>query len=127
MHILISNSGKVPIYEQISEQIKAAILDGILCPGDPLPGMRTLAKDLKISVITTKRAYLELENEGYITTAVGRGCFVSEIDRETLRENVLRKMREKIGEAVSLAASCRIPSEELKGMIDEEYGRQNDG
>ena len=91
MDIIISNSSEVPIYEQIKTQIKEMIIDGRLKAGDALPGMRTLAKDLKVSVITTKRAYNELEKEAYIVTTPGKGSFVANMNRELLKEEQLLK------------------------------------
>ena len=122
MEILLSTSGGKPIYEQITDQIKAAILDGEINPGNPLPGMRTLAKDLGISVITTKRAYFELENEGFITTVVGKGCFVSELDSAAVRESGIRKIDAKLDEIVMLARTNKVSLEELGQMLSEKYG-----
>ena len=90
MNIIISNSSGKPIYEQITAQIKGMIMNGALKPGDPLPSMRLLAKELRISVITTKRAYEELERDGFISTIVGKGSFVREADREFVREEKLK-------------------------------------
>ncbi len=118
----MSTSGGKPIYEQITDQIKAAILDGEINPGDPLPGMRTLAKDLGISVITTKRAYFELENEGFITTVVGKGCFVSELDPAAVRECGIRKIDAKLDEIIMLARTNKVSLEELGQMLSEKYG-----
>ena len=90
MNIIISNSSGKPIYEQITAQIKAMIMNGTLSPGDLLPSMRLLAKELRISVITTKRAYEDLERDGFITTIVGKGSFVKEADREFVKEEQLK-------------------------------------
>ena len=90
MDIIISNSSGRPIYEQITSQIKGLIMNGTLKPGDPLPSMRLLAKELRISVITTKRAYEDLERDGFITTIVGKGSFVQEADQEFVREERLK-------------------------------------
>ena len=90
MDIMISNSSGKPIYEQITSQIKNLIMTGELKAGDPLPSMRLLAKELRISVITTKRAYEDLERDGFITTMVGRGSFVSESNTEIMKEEQLR-------------------------------------
>ena len=92
MELIIRNNSGQPIYDQISGQIKAQILSGALSPGDALPSIRGLAKDLKISVITTKRAYEELEREGFLTTVPGKGCFVAPRDLELVREDCLRRV-----------------------------------
>ena len=91
MELIIRNNSGQPIYDQISGQIKAQILSGALSPGDALPSIRGLAKDLKISVITTKRAYEELEREGFLTTVPGKGCFVAPQNPELVREDTLRR------------------------------------
>ena len=103
MEIIISNSGGKPIYEQITDQLKGQIMSGELQAGDALPSMRLLAKELRISVITTKRAYEELEREGFLTTVPGKGCFVAAQDRELLREARLRKVEEHLSAAVDEA------------------------
>ena len=117
MHILITNNG-VPIYEQIYNQIKGAILSGELRPDDALPSIRALAKDLRISVITTKRAYDELEKEGYIYTVAGKGCFVAEKNTELIREENLRQIEQHLRAACELAASCGLDHSELAGLLD---------
>ena len=86
MNIIISNSGEIPIYGQIARQIKYAVIAGELQPGEALPSLRFLAKELRVSVISTKRAYEELEREGYITSVPGKGSFVAKLNRELLRE-----------------------------------------
>jgi len=121
MNIILSNTSNRPIYEQITEQVKNAIIKGDLKANDPLPSMRTLAQDLKISVITTKRAYNDLENEGFITTVVGKGCFVSNIDKDILREGNLIEIEGLIQKAISLAKISNITSKELKEIIDIYY------
>ena len=118
MEIVISNSCGRPIYEQIVEQVKSQIIQGKLSPGDPLPSMRALAQDLKISVITTKRAYGELEAEGFIETVAGKGCYVSATDPGVLREGNLRLAEEHIQKAIDLARSAGISREELHELID---------
>lgn len=117
MEIIINNSNNKPIYEQITSQIKALILSGELNEGDSLPSMRLLAKDLRISVITTKRAYEELEKDGFITTATGRGSFVAEKNLELVRENNLRQIEELLGEAIDIAKKTDIKKEELTDLI----------
>lgn len=118
MEIILSNSTAKPIYEQITDQIKHMILDGTLKGGDALPSMRTLAQDLRISVITTKRAYNDLEAEGYITTVAGKGCFVSSIDPELLRENNVRKMERHMQDAIDIAKRCGIGLGELTEILE---------
>lgn len=118
MEIIISNSSGKPIYEQITEQIKAQIIDGRLKSGDPLPSMRVLAQNLKISVITTKRAYNDLESEGFIETVAGKGCYVSNKDPQILHEGNLRMAEKHIQEAIAVAKRSGIGKDELKDMID---------
>ncbi len=117
MNIIISNSGDTPIYEQISSQIKEKIMTGRLKPGDALPSMRLLAKELRISVITTKRAYEELERDGFIVTMTGRGSFVSENNAEKVRNEYLKRIKGYIEEAVRLSSICGISEEDLSKMI----------
>lgn len=116
MELIIRNNSGQPIYDQISGQIKAQILSGALSPGDALPSIRGLAKDLKISVITTKRAYDELESEGFIYTLPGKGCFVAERSTELLREENLKKIEEHMQEVRRLASACRLTENELDEM-----------
>lgn len=113
MHIIISNQSGKPIYEQITEQIKALIISGELGEGDALPSMRLLAKELRISVITTKRAYEELEREGFVTSIPGKGSFVASKNTEFLKEEQLRKVEEHLQEAVKAAQLCGMEKEEL--------------
>jgi GntR family transcriptional regulator len=113
MEIIIKNSSGQPIYEQIYTQIKNLILSGGLKEGDLLPSIRGLAKDLRISVITTKRAYDELEREGYVNTVGGKGCFVAGMDKELIQEENLKKIESHIQEIHKLAAVCGITKEEL--------------
>ena len=105
MQIMISNSSKEPIYEQISKQIQAKILSGELPEGTPLPSIRQLAKDLKISVITTKRAYEELEKLGFIYLIVGKGSFVAEQNLDVIREKKLRVIEEQLSAVISMFIS----------------------
>lgn len=116
MDILISNSCGSPIYQQIYDQIKAAILSGELREGDMLPSIRALAKDLRISVITTKRAYEELERGGYIYTTAGKGCFVSQKSSGMVYEEHLKKIEEHMGEIARLAGSSGITEGQLIEM-----------
>lgn len=117
MDIKISNAGGVPIYEQIVTQIKAKIIAGELREGDALPSMRLLAKELRISVITTKRAYEELEREGFIVSMTGKGSFVAGKDLEFVREEHLRQIEELMGRIVELAAASDLGCEELVEML----------
>lgn len=116
MDILISNSCGRPIYQQIYDQIKAAILSGELREEDMLPSIRALAKDLRISVITTKRAYEELEQGGYIYTAAGKGCFVSQKSSGMVYEEHLKKIEEHMSEIARLAGSSGITEGQLIEM-----------
>ncbi|MBO2533589.1 transcriptional regulator, GntR family [Planifilum fulgidum] len=117
MKIVLSNTSKEPIYEQIQRQIKESILRGELKEGDPLPSIRQLARDLRISVITTKRAYDELEKEGLITSVVGKGSFVAGQNRAFLRESRLKWIEERLAEIVSESKALDISLEELKEML----------
>jgi GntR family transcriptional regulator len=116
--IIISNSSGKPIYEQITIQIKNMIMSGELKPGDPLPSMRLLAKELRISVITTKRAYEDLERDGFITTLVGKGSFVSETNTEIMKEEQYRAIEEYLQKAVESAKTSGIKLEELNQILD---------
>ena len=116
MDILISNSCGRPIYQQIYNQVKNAILSGELREGDMLPSIRALAKDLRISVITTKRAYEELEQGGYIYTAAGKGCFVSQKSSGMVYEEHLKKIEEHMGEIARLAEASGITEGQLIEM-----------
>ena len=117
MTIYIDNKSGAPIYDQIYSQIKAQIISGALSKDDPLPSIRNLAKDLRISVVTTKRAYDELEREGFIYTVPGKGCFVAPKNVELLREAQLRQIEEHIEEIIKLAAGCNLSKEELIEMF----------
>lgn len=103
MNIILSNTDSAPIYEQITRQLRAKIVSGELAPGAALPSMRLLAKELRISVITTKRAYEELEREGLIVTQTGRGSFVAEVSGERLREEQRRAVEKHLADAVHAA------------------------
>ncbi|WP_295583127.1 GntR family transcriptional regulator [uncultured Oscillibacter sp.] len=117
MELIIRNTTSQPIYDQIASQIKAQIIAGVLRPGEALPSIRILAKDLKISVITTKRAYDELEAQGFLYTVAGKGCFVAEKNLELIREQRLRELEEHLSAAAELAASCGLTQEELYDML----------
>ena len=117
MNIIITNSAGKPIYEQISSQIKALILGGELNEGDALPSMRTLAQDLRVSVITTKRAYEILETEGLIESFTGRGSFVAAKDPQLLREQNLREVEKRLTEAVDIAKRSGITASEVQELL----------
>lgn len=121
MDIIISNSGDKPIYEQITGQVKNMVMNGRLKEGDALPSMRTLAKELRISVITTKRAYEDLERDGFITTIVGKGSFVRAADTRLIREEKLKQIEGLLAEAVSLASQSGISRAEIDEVIDILY------
>lgn len=121
MDIIISNSSGKPIYEQITSQIKNMILNETLKPGDPLPSMRLLAKELHISLITTKRAYEDLEKEGFITSVVGKGSFVKATDVELVREERLRVIEGHLEQAVEVAKQSGIEKEELFQILQLLY------
>ena len=127
MNINISNSSGQPIYEQIVQQIKSLIILGKLNEGDPLPSMRLLAKELRISVITTKRAYEELEREGFIVSLTGKGSFVAEKNREFIREAHLKKIEEKFEEILDDAQICGIDIGELTEILRLQYEMRTGG
>lgn len=118
MDIIISNSTGEPIYEQITSQIKAMIMSGELKEGDALPSMRNLAAQLRISVITTKRAYEDLEREGFIESYTGKGSFVKAQNTELLREENLRQIESLLMEAKEKARIAGVSMDELKEMLD---------
>ncbi len=122
MEIIIRNTGDTPIYDQITRQVKGLILRGELKEGEALPSMRVLAKDLRISVITTKRAYEELEREGFITTVPGKGCFVAPRNLELVREDALRRAEEHLSAAVNVAKVGGLTLEELTQALTILYG-----
>ena len=121
MDIIISNTSGVPIYEQIEEQIKSLIMTGELAAGDALPSMRLLAKDLRISVITTKRAFEDLERDGYIESVVGKGSFVKGVSTELMKENMKYAIEECLEKAADKAVIGRISLDELKEMLEIIY------
>ncbi|MDE7006860.1 MAG: GntR family transcriptional regulator [Lachnospiraceae bacterium] len=122
MNIIISNSSDKPIYEQITDQIKNMIMSGQLKEGMSLPSMRILAKDLRISVITTKRAYEELERDGFIATMVGKGSFVKAADTRLVREEKLKQIESLLTEAVNVANKSGIERAEVIEMLSLVYG-----
>ena len=117
MNIAISNSSGKPIYSQISEQIKSAVISGELAEDEMLPSIRLLAKELRISVITTKRAYEDLERDGFITSVPGKGSFVARKNVAIIREEQLKKIEELLQTAAGLAAGCNISLDELIEML----------
>lgn len=113
MIIKLSNASDKPIYEQITEQMKQAILSGSLLPGDALPSIRMLAKELKISVMTTKRAYADLERDGFIETVAGKGSFVAARNQDFLREELIRQIEKHLVKSMHLAKTANMSKEEL--------------
>lgn len=124
MKIIISNSSPDPIYGQVSKQIKSQIVSGDLAEGVGLPSIRKLAKDLHISVITVKRAYEELEKEGFIDTVGGKGCFVAMQSDELLKEKKMQTIEEKLNDAVNDAKKLGIKLSEMKTMITILYNEE---
>ena len=125
MNVLIDNKIGIPIYDQIYSQIKSQIISGALKQDELLPSIRGLAKDLRISFITTKRAYEELEKEGFIYTLPGKGCYVAPKNVELLREENLKKIEEHIDEIVRLAASCNLSKQDIMEMVN--FGLEEQG
>ncbi len=117
MNIIIRNTGEAPIYEQIVIQIKNAILSGELAEGEPLPSIRLLAKELRISVITTKRAYEELERDGFIVTMSGKGSFVAPQNLELLREEQRRELEQHLTQAVAAAKAAGVGRQDLMELL----------
>lgn len=121
MDIIISNQSSEPIYSQIEAQIKAMIMQNKLREGEPLPSMRNLAKDLRISLITTKRAYEELERDGFIVTVAGKGCFVAAKNTQLVREEHLKQIENYLAKAAELAQMCDISRAELEEILSMQY------
>ena len=117
MNILIRTAGGVPIYEQIFTQLRDEIYSGALPPGEALPSIRSLARDLRVSVITTKRAYEELERAGYVVTVAGKGSFVAERDLELEQEARLREIESHLSAAAALGKKCGVTESELAEML----------
>jgi len=117
VNIMISNSSDKPIYEQIMLQMKDLMIKGELAEGELLPSIRTLARELQISVITTKRAYDELERDGFLVSVPGKGSYVAAQNKELLRETRLRLVEEKLGEAVAAAKTIGLTLEEIQDML----------
>ena len=125
MDIIIRNSGGIPIYDQITRQGKGLILRGELREGEALPSMRLLAKELRISVITTKRAYEELERDGFLTTIPGKGCFVAPRNLELVREDTLRRVEEHLSRAVDAAKTGGVTLGEMTETLNLLYGDES--
>ena len=125
MKIVISNTSENPLYQQIQDQIKDAILREELVEGDALPSIRSFANDLKVSVLTIRRVYDELEKEGFITSQVGIGTFVSTSNIELLRESKRRLVEKKMLDMIQTAKSLNISKEELNAMMDILYEEEN--
>ena len=121
MDIILSNTSGRPIYTQIADQVKEQIMTGALAPGEALPSMRLLARELRISVITTKRAYEDLERDGFLENVPGKGCFVAPQNRELLREAQLRRVEEKLTQAVEEARKGGLSLAELQEMLNILY------
>ena len=125
MDIILTNAGGQPIYDQIVSQVKAQILSGKLKEGDALPSLRALANDLRISVITTKRAYEELEREGFIVSLTGKGSFVAGANTELIREEHLRRLEDHLREAVSLSHLCGLDLDGLTSILSMLYKEED--
>ena len=121
MELIIRNTTNQPIYDQIYAQIKAQIIAGKLAPGEALPSIRALAKDLRISVITTKRAYDELEADGFLYTVAGKGCFVAEPDLALFREQSLHLLEDHLAAAAELARTCGLSESELAELLRRKW------
>ena len=115
---MIDNRSGAPIYDQIYSQIKNEIISGALQEDTPLPSIRNLAKDLRVSVVTTKHAYDELEKEGFLYTVAGKGCFVAPKNVELLRESYLKQIEEHLQEVARLAAACNLEKQDIISMLD---------
>ena len=121
MDIILSNTSGKPIYTQIADQVKEQIMTGALAPGEALPSMRLLARELRISVITTKRAYEDLERDGFLENVPGKGCFVAPQNRELLREAQLRRVEERLTQAVEEARKGGLSLSEVQEMLNILY------
>lgn len=124
MEIILSNASTKPIYEQITSQIKGMIMSGKLQPGDLMPSMRKLAKELHVSVITTQRAYDDLAKDGFIVTVPAKGTFVSTQNQDFIREENLRKIEEYLSQVSELAKQNGVPLESLKETLEVLYSEQ---
>lgn len=127
MNIVISNSSGQPIYEQITRQIKGLILRGQLAEGEALPSMRLLAKDLQVSVITTKRAYEELEREGFLHTVAGKGCYVAPRRQVSLDQIQRQQVEGLLRQVLAEARNCGMDFEQLSALLRQLYLEQSEG
>ena len=127
MRVVISNSAGVPLYEQIKEQVKAAILSGALAEGEVLPSVRALARDLRISVITVTRTYGDLAREGFITNVPGKGSYVLPTNSELVREQLLREVETSLEAAVRVARIADLTRADLIEMVDQALATDNQG
>ncbi len=127
MKLIISNVSGIPIYEQIKQQVKSAILSGELQEEEALPSLRTLAKDLKISVLTVTRAYTELEQEGFVKNVQGRGCFVMGRGSELIREQLICKVESNLSEAINAAQIADLSLQELHHLLDILWEEKKNG
>lgn len=118
MDIVISNASQLPIYEQITSQVKALIMNGELAAGEQLPSIRSLANSLRVSVITTKRAYGDLEAQGFIETVPGKGCFVAGANSKLIQEEQLRSIEDLLAKAIERARIAKLSPTELHDMLD---------
>ena len=125
MQIIISNSSDIPIYQQIVDNIKEAILNGDLIGGEALPSIRTMAKDLKISNITTKRAYEELEKDGFIEAVATKGYFVKNKSEDFKKEEILKRVEASLNETIKIANTYNIKKEEVLNMLNILYEEEN--
>ena len=125
MEIIVSNKASKPLYEQIATQIKAAIMSGELSAGEPIPSMRSLAKSLQISVLTVQKAYETLQDEGFIETTAGKGCYVSAQNQDFYLEEQQKKIEERFSEAIDIARSSGISLEKLIGLLSILYQEDN--
>jgi GntR family transcriptional regulator len=127
LNILISTLSQTPIYEQIQNQIKDLVLSGKLKPEEQLPSIRLMAKDLKVGIITVKRAYQELEKESIIVNLQGKGCFVANIDQKKIKEIHLGMLKERLQDIKEFTDAVSINKDELLGILNEIYGGMEDG
>lgn len=127
MNILISSLAQTPIYQQIQEQIKEMVLTGKLKSGEQLPSIRLMAKDLKVGIVTVKRAYEELENEGIVVNLQGRGCFVAVIDTQRIKEIHLAMLAERLQEIKEFAETAGISQQEVADVLNHVYGGEGNG
>ena len=118
MHIIINNSSMVPIYEQIMDQIKTAIIKGELQPNTVLPSVRSLSKELKISALTVKKAYDNLEEEGFTVTVHGKGTYVAATNKDLMREEQLKEVENDLEQAILKGRRCGLSDEEIRDLFE---------